>query len=342
MAVSDYIYFNSKLRALMSYFLSQEEFVSLAQTENVSELIAELQKHRFYNNLNDLKIQKSPHETAKQAEILLWNSFETNIFTLQKSIPNPKVKNVVSQISRNVEIENLKKIIAFVCYKKENTINPNITIGSLKAKELIKVGSLDELLVKLEKTEYYPIILPASDLFKKDHNFFHFSLALDKYFFDLIFKIVKDLDPINRSRVENVFLFLVERFNLQNLIRFQKFYNMSIKEIIPYLYPKGSLYPYTLMQHSFVWEDYVSANPVFKKIVEAKDDKESIDKLNLFEQALDLMFVEKIKTLLLGNPFSPGIFLAFYFLYHLEIKKIIFLLNGKLYNLPAERLIRIM
>ena len=133
--------------------------------------------------------------------------------------------------------------------------------------------------------------------------------------------------------------------NINWVIRFRRFYNLSIEQVVALIIPGGYNLGASLLQEAYssqnvsvILQGIIKTNYPGLGTMLSSQPTESTTRLLLIERILERIMMYEIHRILIGYPFNVGIIFAYFILKKNEMKKIKAILNAKQYNIPEERI----
>ncbi len=339
--IGTYAYFNAKIRAKLSDLLKDTDISSLIRADGMENFLTQLQQYGYYSFLKSANVEDDDGFSLNRIlENLLVHDFQNKMFDLSRCMGSFFLKNILRNLMRSFEIDNLKKVLSHVFFGKPINLVYNINIGTFSPDELVKAGTPDELMLKLKNTEYYEVMIKSFSQFATTQTLFYMFLDLDRYYFKCLYNALMKADLGDRHILKNVFDALSDINNLQAYIRLHHFYSVPSFELLSCLIPYGKVYEYFKKSTSLVMTDVLGLLQV-KNSSFAPRINEALDpgaQAILLDDLLDEVLIEVTKKALAQDPFAIGIFVAFYFLKQRELQRVVTILNGKFYKLPEDRI----
>ncbi|HEB09775.1 MAG TPA: hypothetical protein ENI06_01005, partial [Spirochaetales bacterium] len=197
----------------------------------------------------------------------------------------------------------------------------------------------------LKETPYSNLISRNAEQVSERMSVFPFEIALDHFFYQQLLERAEKLHPADHKITKRFIGVEIDMQNINWLIRFKDFYNLSLEETLKYIIPQG----YNIAMEK-IEQAYNSPNitDILSELIRQKygalstfltsQSSGSYARLILIERILEQIMLYEIRHVMAGYPFTIGIILAYFILKGNEIKKIMTILNAKLYNLSEERI----
>jgi V/A-type H+-transporting ATPase subunit C len=347
--LTKYAFIAAKLRTRLSKILSSEFLDKLVRAHTLVEAIQLLPNTDFadveviYEKTGDLKMGEL--ELLKH-EILLFEEVIRHV--------TGEVEEFCRALLLRYEIDNLKNILRLwfdrIVRKRgieeaSDYIYRERIINDLHIEELLNAEDIDSITKVLGDTPYVTFINDNRDEIQLKNSLFSVEIALDKYYYTNLLKCV-DLLAANDAEIAHRLIGVeIDMLNINWIVRFKTLYNISLEDAFKYMIPLGySLNKDTLgaafrsdnitdLVTEFIKKKYANLSPFLK--IQGQDMH---SRLELIERILEEIMRYEVQRVLTGNPFTIGIILAYFILKKWEIKKVMTILNAKLYGLEAERI----
>ena len=173
---------------------------------------------------------------------------------------------------------------------------------------------------------------------------FKLEIALDRMYYDLLFDAAGKLPSRDRELVERILTTEIDLQNINWLIRFSHFYDVSAAEMEKILISRGTrigvedITAY-LNQESRQREPSALLKGRFPSLSTiSMGERGAATQAMLFEQILEETRKTEFMKLISGYPFTIGIILVYFFLKNRECRYLTGILNGKLYGWSPDRI----
>jgi V/A-type H+-transporting ATPase subunit C len=347
--LKQYAFINAKLRARISKLLPDELINQMIRARTLTESIQLLKNTPFflveetYNRTGDLKM----------SELELFNQ-EVNLYLELERQLKGGVLDFVRALASRYEIDTLKNVLRLwfdhsvrgrpieepLGYLYHSAIHYDLHID-----KIVKARDIEDLKAALKETPYGNIISRKAEEVAERKSVFPFEIALDHFFYRQLLSRAKQLKPADFKITKRFIGVEIDMQNINWLIRFKDFYNLSLEETLQYIIPHG--YNVALEK---IEQAYSSPNitEILSDLIRKKygalspfltsQSSGSYARIILIERILEQIMLYEIRHVMAGYPFTIGIILAYFILKGNEIKKIMTILNAKLYKLPEERI----
>lgn len=248
MGISDYSSnaILSKTHAMYAKHLTTEDFNSLMECENVSEVMAYLKNHTKYADILAPFHEDTIHRG--QLEPLLRHHLFFDFADLCRYEISVGEKFAIYFIEQ-IEIEQILHFINLLnCGRSEEYIyslplyfDKNTSID-LRAFPRIK--SFNELVDFLEKSRYYKILKPFKIKRDERPDIARIEHALYTYLYGTVLDIIgNDMSGSAQKEMFNIFFTHIDLLNFMYIHRLKKFYKFEPDEIKPFLFPRCRFTP---------------------------------------------------------------------------------------------------
>ncbi|MEW5816759.1 MAG: V-type ATPase subunit [Spirochaetota bacterium] len=344
-----YAFINAKLRARISKILPEEFLNQLIQARSLLESIQLLKETPYsiveavYTRTGDLKLGEL-ELFSKEVELLV---------EIEKYVAGEVLDFIIALVTR-YEVESLKDALRLWFDRTFRERNIDDTAGylfrkkikyDLKVDTLINLTSLEEIGELLNATPYAAIVAQKADRVKSLNSLFPVEIELDRYFYKQLLEQAELLSARDRAIAERMIGVEIDMQNINWIIRFKKFYNLSLKDTMEFIFPRGHFLDRSTIEQAFESQNVMEllSGLVQKKYAGLKlmlnvQSTEHYSRLILIERVLEQIMLYEVRHALAGYPFTIGIILAYFILKQNEIKSIMTILNAKYYNMEEDRI----
>lgn len=347
--LKQYAFINAKLRARISKILPDEIMNQMIRARTLTESIQLLKGTPFtliettYSRTGDLKM----------AELELFKQEISLYLELEKYLRGD-VLNFVRALASRYEIDTLKNVLRLwfdhsvrgrsieepLSYLYHSAIHYDLQID-----KIINARDIEDLQAALKETPYSSLISSNAEQVRERMSVFPFEIALDHFYYQQLLECAKKLQPADYKITKRFIGVEIDMQNINWLIRFKDFYKLSLEETLKYIIPQG----YNIDMDK-IEEAYNSPNitDMFSELIRKRYGSLSTflssqnsgrsARFILIERILDQIILYEIRHVMAGYPFTIGIILVYFILKGNEIKKIMTILNAKLYKLPEDRI----
>ena len=331
--LAKYSFANAKIRAMLSYLLPPETFLSLLDSKDVYELMDGLKKTP-YKGIIEKSSQENPDIKYLEKELL-----KEDIAAYRKvygAIPGKAEKEFVFLLLERYELEELKVVLR-IWHKKipvdlgEYIIEGNIC-RQIDFKKIIQAGAIEEVILLLDETPYLKPLLKIKDKFKESNSLFYLEAALDVDYYTRLNKQVGLFSGLDQKAARKILGVLVDTENINWLIRLRKYYSLGIGEMLEFVLPGGRRINKDTVRNFYTTDGLakIVESVSFGPYAKIKDLVE--ENVALIENFLYEFLSREVKVALSGFPFTIGTVLGYLILKHRETRNIVSLLNAKYYG----------
>ncbi len=348
-SLEKYAYINAKLRARISKILPDDLINQMIRAHSFSESIQLLRETPFavvetaYNKTGDIKMGEL--ELLKK---------EISLYVELEHFLKGEVLDFVRALVKRYEIENLKIALRLwfdrtVCkrsisepagYLYRDTIHYDLHVD-----KIINSEDIEEVIEVLKKTPYSEIIAKNAEHIKVSSSIFLVEVALDHYFYHQLMYKAHFLDSRDYDIAQRIIGVEIDMQNINWIIRYKNFYNLSLEEAIKYSIPRGYIIDIDTISLAYSSKNIgdILSGVIKKKysgleILLTSQTTEEISQLILFERILEQIIMYEVRHMLSGYPFTIGIILGYFILKRNEIKKVMTILNAKFLGIDENRL----
>lgn len=356
--VNDYANVVAKLRARIGLMRDSSTIDNMIKAPTLSECINALSGTR-HSSLVDVY---SKTGDLQQVELQLFADEVENHRKVAAMLPG-NVQQFLSVLLSKLEIENLKNALRLwyseavrhhsIRYRasylyKEMIVNP------IKWDGIINASTFDLVLDSVKDTPYYAILSSFSYEKISSKGLFDLEIALDQYYFQHLMSSVDKLSKDDRKLAGDLYSVDFDLKNILLLVRYGYYHELSMEQLERIIIPYGVIYQEFKKANSAHSDDVlrymrrVVGNKYPDIRVEIDDVRRSNDDLtNKDENAKQILLIEKYLAsvrkkeymhMLVGDPFSIGIVLAYFSLSASEDAMIRAILSAKFYNWSEEKI----
>jgi V/A-type H+-transporting ATPase subunit C len=351
--VRTYGFINAKLRAKISKLLSWEFFQSMIRSHSLIEAIGMLRTTEYgavdavYSRTGDLKL----------GELELYRA-ELKTLTAVERYVEDEVSDFVRALTTRYEIEEVKNCIRLWFERVTRGRNVDTKVPYLLREPvhydipwdaLVNAATIEDLATALAGTPYAEIVEKTAGEVEARSSLFPLESALDRYFYTHLFRVVERLDDRDRRIAERLIGMEVDLANVEWILRYKTYYEMSTQEAVDGTIPFGAGIDRETIRSSYQSNDTVQTltdmlrhryPPLATLYTERNAHGES--RLSLLEALLNELLLLEVHRVLGGYPFTIGVILAYFVLKQAEIRRIMTVLNAKSYDIEPERIRRLL
>ncbi len=352
-AVKRYGFINAKLRARISRILPDDFRENLIQASSLEEVFQILEDSDFselsrvYDRTGDLQ--------AVEAEL-----FHSQIdqYTGIMKHTEDEVAGFVRALTVKLEIENLKNLLRlwFGSRVKKRPMGHRAgyiykekILHSVSWDTLINALSFTDILEGLEGTPYRAVLEPYRLAQVEEGGIFRIETSLDRFYYRYLIEQAEKLPSRDRDLVLKILETEVDLQNLSWILRYSRFYRLTVEELAATLLPGG--HQFTLQElKPFVSREgggqetdpsglLVHRYPALGALGDGGSSRgNQAARAVLFEKLLEVTRLQEFMKLITGYPFTIGIVLVYFFLKEREIRFLVGVMNGKNYHWQEDKI----
>lgn len=230
---------STKIRAMQSKLMSEQQYKEIAQLGSVIQIVAYLKKQPGFSDLWADLDENSLHRG--DVEKLLVHTIHQN-FTKLYRFANPEQRRFMALYFKRYEISVLKDCLRKVFDEGKAQLDLSLfqdffdRHSKMNLEKLTSSSTVEELVNNLQGSEYYhPLKKLGTDY---QPRIFDYGMALDQYYFANIWSVKEKL--FKRRDLEEITKAYGNKFdmlNLQWIFRSKKYYHMDPADIYALLIP---------------------------------------------------------------------------------------------------------
>ena len=332
---------NTKIKAMKSSFLTEEQYQKLINTNSFEEAIRFLKEETDYSELFQGISADSIHRG--QFEIILKRYHIERLYKLSHYFSGD-YKKLIKILFMRYEIEDLKVILRskYVNRSKaeiEDMLAYKNLLNTVDYDYLLSASDIHELIERLKDSIYYKHIKPFEQTINKE-GLFIIENNLDILFHSTLRKFIKKLDPEDMKAISDIIGFEADMLNITAIYRGRKYYNLSSEEIYNYtIYDYYKLKPEIIKKLCYAkdMDEYfdILKDLPYKQIIPMNDNEDFL--IEVYERASFKKFLDKYMAKFQLN---ISVLMAFVNLLNIEIKNIVSIVENKKYGAGDTGLIK--
>ncbi len=349
-ALGRYAFINAKLRSRIGSMLDDRQVEQMLQSQSLEELL-NLCKGTPYEPLLDLYDQSAD---IQRLEAWLF-SRSVGLHREVASFMSGTHADVVTAMTRKLEVENLKGMIRLWFSNTVKRQNIDYRYGYLFQKEIVSeidwerivnAPRYEDIVTALARTPYGEAAARFEGASLAQSGLFPLETALDRVWVSLLWSVVGNLPADDRKLVKQVLDRDADLKNIINLVRFGYLYDLSsdtlrtlmleggtvssTKDFDSYLAcPKEDRSPQALVARRF---------PDLAKQLQEAGAMTTERQTLLVERYLFAVRRKSFRAILRGYPFSFGVILAYFYLEDRQDALIRTMINGINYGYRAPEI----
>jgi len=346
MIKADYLTINSKIHALESYLLKNNDYEELSQRNSVPDIARYLRDNTVYASL--LKNIEPERIHRRDLEVIIKRRLLRVMFSLINYFHNQKRTFAILLLKR-FEIENLKYSIRNALIEgkksKEEIEEKLYNLGKYSSVDFIKIisaKSTDELLTVIENTSYYEVIKNAISIQSGSHeNLIHLiENALDTHYET---KLQKEAESLGKKEYEIIMDYIGTRIDLKNLewiIRAKMFYELSAEQLYNSLIRVRKNLHFDYLRMACDTKNAQEAIDFFAKGPYGSIFTELSEKDLPFElsRRIDRYFFRFVCSKKIENEFNIGKLMEYLYFLEYESEDLIRLIEAIRYSIDTEKI----
>ena len=307
---------STKIRAMQSKLMSEQQYKEIAQLGSVIQIVAYLKKQPGFSDLWADLDENSLHRG--DVEKLLVHTIHQN-FTKLYRFANPEQRRFMALYFKRYEISVLKDCLRKVFDEGKAHLDLSLfqdffdRHSKMDLEKLTSSSTVEELVNNLQGSEYYhPLKKLGTDY---QPRIFDYGMALDQYYFANIWSVKEKL--FKRRDLEEITKAYGNKFdmlNLQWIFRSKKYYHMDPADIYALLIPVH----YRLSKNDIASLVEAPDEAEFRKILDTTYYKKRFPELS--PENLEELYTLSLKTILEteARKYPHSVIMIYSYLYHKE------------------------
>ena len=341
-AVGTYSYINAKVRAKIGRLVANDELehlISLPSVEGIYDQLRHIGREQA--------LGPTDRSTAvREVEVRLQAVDIADFKSIQKVAPK-LVAEFIAALLTKYELENLKHALR-IWHKKDQeakseAVFQNNIVHFVPYEEILAAADIESIIVLLEKTPYKKPFLTMVDLFKKNDAVFYLEIGLDIDYYQRLEKVIKQFSNRDQTILNRIIGIEIDIKNINWIGRFKHYYDLPLIDVLRYQIPHGFEVKGDFIRQAYSASDLGSLisgllTRFYERIPTLNLTKESVSNMYMLESVLWQFFVDHLRALLQGYPFSIGTVLSYLYLKKIETDNIISIINGKYLAVDRDRI----
>ncbi|MBE5925485.1 MAG: V-type ATP synthase subunit C [Lachnospiraceae bacterium] len=332
---------STKVKAMQSNLLSDEDFNNIIHLSNVNEVIAYLAKHPGYSktfeNADISKLHRSNLEK-------MLTTLKYRDFAKLYNFSNITQRKYLKLFFMKYEIALLKSVLRQIFENKTVSVDTS-TLGPYFIKfSTIPIDkfegniNINEFIEILRGTLFYE---PLQKIYSLGNcSLFDYELCLDVLQFTIIWKNKnKYLFGTDLELITNDYGYRIDLINIQWIYRLKTYYNLTQNEIISFLIPIRHKIKQNQMRELINSKNPAEFFEIFKNTFYGKKYKltgENISLEHLYKTVMDDFHNKSIRN----NPYSHACIDTYMHKKQNEISKLITITECIRYSYPADKILQ--
>jgi len=334
-----YANLNARVRALVSYLISKEEWCTLLATEDLASLVGALKEMPY------AKALAFPEEASFPRLELFFDQTVAREYEKLITLTAGAVQGLLRELWRRFELDNLKTILRWLAGGRaawaEELLIP-LRDSILPIPQLQAAADLQTAADLLSDTIYGPPLVSALERYEKEGTLFPVEVALDLSYWRRVWKAVENLRGEDGNWAKRLVGSKLDMINITWAFRYRVYYRLSEEEIINYTLPYGYRSDDRVLRAiargasvqeiiSMVWGEDV---PEFRGLI----TEGGREPLQVLEVALARLLCRLAREAFIGYPFHLGVLLGYLTLKEWEAHDLIALAEAKAVGLPPQEI----
>lgn len=335
---------SAKIRGMLSYLLSDEDYKYLAQSAGVMEAVSFFKRRKGFENIfADIPEEQLHRATIEKLLFLAeYRQFE-KIYRFSDS----KIRKFLDLYFLNYERTVLRTILRDIADHRTDDIrklHPGDFFekhASFSVARVLEAKTFKEFVFALKGSAYYKYLIPLAN--QDNENLFDYEMAMDVYIFSTIWREKKKY--FKNDDYENLTKTYGTQFDLLNLswiYRSKKYYSLSEGEIYDIIIPVYYKISRNTIRQLVEAVDLEAVERLIKESYYGKKYRDIIDingqGISMDELYHGLLFYIHQKEAC-RSPFSIAVVNSYLYRKHLETERIITAIEGIRYGLSPEKII---
>jgi V/A-type H+-transporting ATPase subunit C len=338
--IAPYAYPNAKIRSKQALLLGGKKLEELAELDTLMNIAGALE-NTPYTEAVPKDIGEKPDAQGIEASLnqhLLQSYFEVVEF-----IPGD-AKKFFSIYMKKFEVAAIKTILRGVYSKipKKEILKNLPPMYAERFSEVADSNSVSEVISKLEKTEYAPVLSQTLQDFEKTNTLLPLEIALDKYVYGCVRSALTSKPGPDADTVKKLLGAEIDVYNLKLI--FRAVIADKKADISGYIIPYGyELSEFKLKELAGIedierivgeLEGTSFHHPLFMALSEYRENRS----VRIFEKVLDEYYISLGKQIATRQPFGLGPILGYLVFKGAEVQNLITLLKLKMEGFSPEEI----
>jgi len=337
--VTIYSTINTKIRIKKRGFLKRGDYLNLLKMKSVAEAIRYLKGNVYYEKI----LGEVNPETVSRRDIedILKRNMIKDIDTLCNYFHND-YKTFIHSLYMKYEIEDLKYLARRIFNGKEyrEVEQPLSFLGKYSKIDPAKLwgaNTIRDLIYLLKGSEFYEFLIPLID--GRRENLFRLEMALDTGYFNIIQSRRLKIFPRDKKLLKKWEGLVADLYNIQWIYRGKKFYHLLPEELLNYTINFGDKLIYKDKQKMCYARDTEELYRMTLDLPYGFLFKEEEISTDIFmERRINRFLYYRLRDLSRRSPLSIIQTVEYIWLYELEIKDIIAIIESLRYGWSGEEI----
>lgn len=333
--VFGYAAINARVRAMIAYLLSTQDWAELINAPDFPTLIGTLRRTVYGPYLT----QVDERDLTPRRAVYQIKSQMADVFNIILRVAPAQTCPLLTQLYRDFEVDNLKAVLRGILAGSSwdqirHVLFPLGKAGILPAQAMVETGSIASAIELLKGTPYYSTLAHAMQRYNVEQSLFPLEVALDLYYWRTMWEEINRLPKDDKEHALKIIGAILDMNNLMWAIRFRVYYHLSEEEIINYTLPFGYRVRDSDIRAIAAGADIPQViNRVYPNLpdisVYLMEPRRGLPQM---ETQLQKQVYEECRRALIGYPFHIGVPLAFLVMKEMEVQDLTVLIEAKSSN----------
>lgn len=333
---------STKLRAMESNLLSDDDFTNIINQSSVSDVVAYLSKHPGYSHLFE-SVDITLLHRGNLEKMLTLSKYKD--FAKLYNFSNIKQRKYLSLFFMKYEVSLIKSVLRQIFEGKSVSVDTALLgpyflkFSTIPINRIEGNMTIEEFIEILKDTRFYHSLKMTNEL--KDSSLFDYELCLDVLQFVIVWKNRKKyLSGIDLKLSTDDYGYRIDMINIQWIYRLNTYYQATPAQIFSFLIPiRHKLSKQQLMDMVYskdVNEFYsILKNTFYGKKYNNIDNNYSLE--HLYRDVMDNFHSRSIRQ----NPYSYACIDTYMHRKQKEISKLITITECIRYSYPVDKILQI-
>ena len=332
---------SAKIRAMQSRLVTEEQLQEILQLSSVPQVITYLKKSSEYSD-RWAAIDENTVHRGNIEKLLKTSIFDD--FSKIYQFANSEQRKFLDLYSRRYEIRVLKEIMTNLFDHRDTDpvdISPYREFfrrhSKLDIDRLVACSNMEEFVNALKGNEFYG---PLSRIQNRESALlFDYGMALDLYYFSLIWHVRKKLFSGNDlAEITKAYGEKFDMLNLQFIFRSKRYFNMAPADIYALLIPMNYKLKKEEITSLVEAASYEETQSIFRKTYYGR--KYSHISAQNIEEFYNYMLRTTLEKEARKDPYSVAVLYSYLYHKEHEVNRLTIAIECVRYGIPAEEAIR--
>lgn len=339
-SIGTYGYINAKVRAMRSLLLVQSVYRTMAEAENLGEMLSILTRTRLRDGMEGVTVE-DPEEIE---EVLVRDEVRRIRLIREKS--HKQIAEFVTLFLERHEGERLKVLLRYWHRGAGNgeRIFGEKILYDFPVTAILSAGSLKEIVALLEGIPFHKVLAETLPEYQDTKTLFPLELAIDRFVFNRLWNATEFLRKNDRRIARRLLGVEIDLRNLDWIGRMRTYYNLSAAEISERVLSHGFRINIEDIRRMVSGSDISES---LKKIISdtrftQQFGQESGVALKDLEYLLYQVLLSEARKAFGEFPFTIGSILGYVILLRIETRNVRMLIQAKRYELSPEKIMALL